>query len=132
MVSSKWKVTFAMLAFLMAIPSLARAQSAITGLVRDASGAVLPGVTVEAASPALIEKTRAVTTDGEGRYTIVDLRPGVYTVTFSLESRTRAPNELGKQPSTARRYPVFIPSSINLPIRAISSCVGGAPRSTVL
>ncbi|MGE3956942.1 MAG: carboxypeptidase regulatory-like domain-containing protein, partial [Vicinamibacterales bacterium] len=70
---------------LLALPTLAHAQSAITGIVRDTSGAVLPGVTVEAASPALIEKTRAVTTDGEGRYNIIDLRPGVYSVTFSLE-----------------------------------------------
>jgi hypothetical protein len=85
MISSRWKVGFAVLVCLAAAPGLARAQSAITGLVKDASGAVLPGVTVEAASPALIEKTRAVATDGEGRYTIVDLRPGVYTVTFSLE-----------------------------------------------
>ena len=85
MFSSKWRVAFAVLASLVALPSLAHAQSALTGIVRDTSGAVLPGVTVEAASPALIEKTRAVTTDGEGRYNIVDLRPGVYTVTFSLE-----------------------------------------------
>ena len=76
MFSSKWKVAFAVLACLVALPSLAHAQSAIAGIVRDTSGAVLPGVTVEAASPALIEKTRAVTTDGEGRYNIVDLRPG--------------------------------------------------------
>src|SRR5262245_57591278 len=69
---------------LLALPTVARAQSAIAGLVRDTSGAVMPGVTVEAASPALIEKVRSVTTDGEGRYQIVDLRPGVYTVTFSL------------------------------------------------
>ncbi|MBS1818237.1 MAG: TonB-dependent receptor [Acidobacteria bacterium] len=84
MVSSKWKV-MALFVALLALPAVARAQSAITGIVRDTSGAVLPGVTVEAASPALIEKTRAVTTDGEGRYNIVDLRPGVYSVTFSLE-----------------------------------------------
>jgi hypothetical protein len=70
---------------LLLCPAAARAQSAIAGVVRDTSGAVLPGVTVEAASPALIERTRAATTDGQGRYTIVDLRPGVYTVTFSLE-----------------------------------------------
>jgi hypothetical protein len=75
----------ALLTCLVAWPSLAHAQSAIAGVVRDTSGAVLPGVTVEAASPALIEKTRTVTTDGDGRYNIVDLRPGVYTVTFSLE-----------------------------------------------
>jgi hypothetical protein len=85
MLSSKWRVAFAVLAGLVAMPSLAHAQSAIAGIVRDTSGAVLPGVTVEAASPALIEKTKAVTTDGQGRYNIVDLRPGVYSVTFSLE-----------------------------------------------
>src|SRR5438094_6858463 len=60
------------------------AQSALTGVVKDATGGVLPGVTVEAASPALIEKVRAVTTDSAGLYRIVDLRPGTYTVTFSL------------------------------------------------
>jgi hypothetical protein len=85
MFSSKWKVALSLLVCLAAWPSLAHAQSAITGVVRDTSGAVLPGVTVEAASPALIEKTRSVTTNGEGRYQIVDLRPGVYSVTFSLE-----------------------------------------------
>src|SRR3954469_5116398 len=84
MFSSKWKLAFAVLACLVAVPSLAHAQSAIAGAVRDSSGAVLPGVTVEAASPALIEKTRTVTTDGQGQYKIVDLRPGTYQVTFSL------------------------------------------------
>src|SRR6266566_3992092 len=62
----------------------AQQTSAITGVVKDISGAVLPGVTVEASSPALIEKTRTATTDGEGRYNIVDLQPGTYTVTFTL------------------------------------------------
>ena len=56
--------------------SAAFAQGTIAGVVRDASGAVLPGVTVEAASPALIEKVRNATTDGTGRYRIEDLRPG--------------------------------------------------------
>jgi len=65
-------------------PSAARAQSAIAGVVKDTSGAVLPGVTVEASSDVLIEKARTVTTDGAGQYKIVDLRPGVYTVTFTL------------------------------------------------
>ena len=53
--------------------------------MRDVSGAVLPGVTVEAASPALIEKARTVVTDGEGQYKIVSLSPGRYNVTFSLD-----------------------------------------------
>jgi hypothetical protein len=66
------------------VPSTAYAQAAITGVVRDASGGVLPGVTVEAASPALIEKVRSVVTDDTGQYRIVDLRPGAYAVTFTL------------------------------------------------
>ena len=65
-------------------PSVASAQSAITGLVRDTSGAVMPGVTVEVASPVLIEKVRSAVSDDQGRYQIIDLRPGVYTVTFTL------------------------------------------------
>jgi uncharacterized membrane protein len=65
-------------------PTLAFAQ-AIVGTVKDASGAVLPGVTVEASSPALIEKTRSATTDSVGKYSIDDLRPGSYTVTFTLQ-----------------------------------------------
>ena len=56
----------------------------IAGTVRDTTGAVLPGVTVEASSPALIEKVRTVATDGEGQYKIIELRPGTYTVTFTL------------------------------------------------
>ena len=66
-------------------PAVASAQSGITGVVKDASQGVLPGVTVEAASPALIEKIRTVVTDDQGRYAIVDLRPGVYTVTFTMQ-----------------------------------------------
>jgi hypothetical protein len=73
----------AALLFLLA-PASASAQSALSGLVRDTSGAVMPGVSVEASSPVLIEKVRSVVTDGEGRYSIVDLRPGTYTVVFTL------------------------------------------------
>ena len=66
--------------------SVAFAQTgSIAGVAKDTSGAVLPGVTVEAASPVLIEKVRSVVTDGQGVYKIIDLRPGAYTVTFSLE-----------------------------------------------
>jgi hypothetical protein len=72
-----------MLAALL-LPTMASAQASLAGVVKDASGAVLPGVTVEAASPALIEKTRAVVTDGGGTYKIENLRPGAYTVTFTL------------------------------------------------
>jgi hypothetical protein len=72
------------IAFVMVAPALAYAQGSIVGLVKDASGAVLPGVTVEAASPALIEKMRSVVTDGTGQYRIESLRPGPYTVTFTL------------------------------------------------
>ena len=57
---------------------------AIAGLVKDTSGAVLPGVVVEVASPALIEKVRSAVTDGQGNYKVVDLRPGTYAVTFTL------------------------------------------------
>jgi hypothetical protein len=71
-------------AFVACLPAAALAQAEITGVARDTSGAVLPGVTVEAASPALIEKVRTVVTDGNGQYRIVDLRPGAYTVTFTL------------------------------------------------
>src|SRR5450755_3531771 len=68
----------------LALPATARAQSAFAGVVKDATGAVLPGVTVEASSPALIEKVRSVTTDAAGAYRIENLRPGTYTITFSL------------------------------------------------
>jgi hypothetical protein len=65
-------------------PAAVLAQGSISGVVRDTSGAVLPGVTVEAASPVLIEKARTAVTDGAGQYRIVDLRPGTYAVTFTL------------------------------------------------
>lgn len=70
---------------LVLTPMMASAQtSSISGTVRDASGGVLPGVTVEVSSPALIEKTRSTVTGGSGQYTILALRPGIYTVKFEL------------------------------------------------
>jgi carboxypeptidase family protein len=75
----------------VAAPSVASAQSgqsAIAGVVRDSTGAVLPGVTVEASSPALIEKSRSAVTDEAGQYRVVDLRPGTYRVTFTLQGFT--------------------------------------------
>jgi len=69
---------------LLALPTAALAQAVITGTVKDTSAAVLPGVTVEASSPTLIEKVRTGVSDGNGVYRIEDLRPGTYTVTFTL------------------------------------------------
>ena len=74
----------AVAALIILIPAGARAQAVIAGSVRDTSGAVLPGVTVEASSPALIEKVRTSISDSSGQYRVEDLRPGVYKVTFTL------------------------------------------------
>ena len=68
----------------LALPSLALAQGTIAGQVTDTSGSVVPGVTVEASSPALIEGVRTAATDGGGRYQIANLRPGTYKVSFTL------------------------------------------------
>ncbi len=92
---------------LLALPALVHAQSAITGVVKDTSGAVLPGVTVEASSDALIEKSKAVVTDGDGVYRIVDLRPGTYVVTFTLPGF-----------STLRRDGIELPSEFTATINA--------------
>src|SRR5580692_3172019 len=79
-----WKSNAICLSLFMIAPVVMHAQNGIAGTVKDASGAVLSGVVVVASSPALIEKTRSVVTDGIGQYKIVDLRPGTYTVTFTL------------------------------------------------
>ena len=78
------KAVLLAVAALCLVPGAAQAQSTFTGVVKDTSGAVLPGVTVEAASAVLIEKTRTVVTDEGGAYRLVDLRPGVYSLSFSL------------------------------------------------
>ena len=72
-------------ALLILAPAAVFAQSSITGVVRDTSGGVLPGVTVDASSPALIEGSKSAVTDANGIYRVVDLRPGPYVVTFSLQ-----------------------------------------------
>ncbi|HEX7281761.1 MAG TPA: carboxypeptidase-like regulatory domain-containing protein, partial [Vicinamibacterales bacterium] len=77
-------VGLAVFASLVVFPLVARAQGSITGAVKDPSGAVLPGVTVEVASPALIEQTRQAVTDSNGNYRIVDLPPGTYSATYTL------------------------------------------------
>src|SRR5262245_26115356 len=78
--TAKYAAVLALL--LLPVPVLA--QGSLTGAVRDASGAVLPGVTVEVSSPVLIEKTRSAVTDGTGQYRIIDLSPGVYVLTATL------------------------------------------------
>ena len=69
---------------LLPIVAAAQGTGVIAGSVKDASGAVLPGVTIEASSPALIEKVRTAATDGSGQYKVIQLPPGVYSVTFTL------------------------------------------------
>ena len=80
---------------------------AIAGVARDPSGAMLPGVTVEAASPALIEKVRSVATDDSGQYKVVDLRPGTYTVTFTLSGF-----------ATLKREGLEVVSGVTVPVNA--------------
>ena len=86
-------VLTASLASILLLPAASFAQASITGVVKDSSGAVLPGVTVEAASPALIEKVRTAVTDSTGQYRIVDLAPGEYSVTFALTGFTTVRRE---------------------------------------
>jgi hypothetical protein len=100
-------VALATFAWLAAVPQIVQAQSVITGVVKDDSGGVLPGVNVEAASDVLIEKVRGATTDGSGQYRIIDLRPGIYTITFSLQ---------GFQ--TIRRDKVELPSEFTMTLNA--------------
>ena len=84
----KGVLTPAIVSMMVIVPAVGRAQSqvsgSIAGVVKDTTGAVLPGVTVEAASPALIEKVQTAVTDDQGQYKILALRPGTYSVTFSL------------------------------------------------
>jgi len=79
--------------WLLVLPVTAHAQATLAGVVKDTSGAVLPGVTVEAASPVLIEKTRAAVTDGTGQYRLPELPPGPYTLTFTLTGFTTVKRE---------------------------------------
>ena len=76
----------AVVAAILILPGALHAQerASIVGVVQDSSSAVMPGVTIEASSPSLIEQVRSTISDTNGRYAIIDLRPGIYTVTFSL------------------------------------------------
>jgi len=82
--TSPWRTSAWWLAAPADLYAQGAVQASITGLVRDGSGGILPGVTIEAASPALIEKVRTAVTDGTGRYRIISLPPGTYDVTFTL------------------------------------------------
>jgi len=113
--------------FLLLLSSTASAQSTISGLAKDSSGAVMAGVKVEAASEALIERSRTVTTNGEGRYAIVDVRPGSYTVTFTMEG------------FNAVKLQVEVPANVTVPVDADmkpgrwarpSKCRRSSPPST--
>src|SRR5881275_1632753 len=85
MSKSKWlPIALALAGTLLGTTGAFAQTGSIAGQVKDTSGAVLPGVTVEASSPVLIEKVRTATSDGQGNYKIIDLRPGTYTVTFML------------------------------------------------
>ena len=86
------------------LPTLAYAQAQIVGQVRDESGGVLPGVTVEAASPAIIEKVRSAVTDDQGRYRIEALRPGTYKLTFSLAGFSTVARDGHRRAVGSRRH----------------------------
>ncbi len=96
----------AVLPMVVLFASLASAQSTISGQVRDSSGAVIAGVKVEAASEALIERSRTETTNENGRYTIVDVRPGLYTMTFTLPGFSTVKQE------------VTVPANVSVPVDA--------------
>jgi hypothetical protein len=89
------------------VGAFAQTGSSIAGVVKDTTGAVLPGVTVEASSPALIEKVRTVVTDGQGQYKIIDLVPGPYTVTFALAGF-----------NTVKREGIDLPASFTATVNA--------------
>lgn len=105
---------------LMIFAPAARAQSGIAGVVRDATGAVLPGVTVEAGSDALIEKIRSASTDGQGQFRIIDLRPGLYVVTFTLPGF-----------NTVRREGVELPTSFTATIN-IEMRIGSLEETVIV
>src|SRR5438874_9723443 len=99
------RVLVGVLALMLLLPAASYAQSAIAGVVKDTTGAVLPGVTVEASSPVLIEQTRSATTDSQGQYKILDLRPGTYSVTFSLPGF-----------ATVKRDGIELPANFTAPV----------------
>ena len=130
-----WTCSVVMMVTLL-LPGRGLAQSAIAGTVKDATGAVMPGVTVEASSPVLIEKTKSAVTDGSGQYRIIDLRPGIYTVTFTLRGLLdRHPR--GRRPAQPPSRPTSTPNCASARSRRASPCrarhrwsTSRAPRSS--
>ena len=100
-------VSLLALVCVVSAPAVSLAQSAIAGVVKDTTGAIMPGVTVEAASPALLERVRTAVTDDRGVYQIVDLRPGTYTVSFTLTGFT-----------TVRREDLELPGNFTATVNA--------------
>jgi hypothetical protein len=105
----------------------AQSSGGIAGMVKDTTGAVMPGVTVEAASPVLIEKVRAVVTDDKGEYKIVDLRPGTYTVTFTLAGFSSVKRE-GLELNTG----VTLPVSAELKVGSLEETITVSGASPVV
>ena len=106
------------LIFLLLSPGQAAAQSSIQGTVTDSSGASMAGVTVEASSPALIERSKTVTTNGEGRYSVIDLRPGTYSVTFKITGfTTQKRDNVDVQAGTA------VPVSVEMGVGSVGETV---------
>jgi len=103
---------------LVFLPAAAAAQSAFSGVVKDPSGAVLPGVTIEVSSPVLIERTRSVVTDGAGRYTIVDLRPGTYKMTVGLVGFATVVRDAVELPGNTT-----VPINVELKVGAVEESV---------
>ena len=87
------RATFVLVGCVMLVPAVAHAQATLAGVVRDTTGAVMPGVTVEASSDALIDRVRTTVTDGNGQWRIVDLRPGIYVLKFSLSGFSQVVQE---------------------------------------
>ena len=118
-------LAIALFIIIFGAPGVAIAQSGIAGVVRDSSGAVLPGVAVEATSPALIEKVRATVTDGGGAYILNDLRPGQYSVTFTLPGFTTVVRN-------GIDLPAFFTATVNvqLSVGELQETVSGTPEGS--
>ena len=123
------RIILGALLFVALLPVTAAAQtSAIAGPVRDASGAVLPGATVEAASPALLERVRAGVTNDSGQYKIATLRPGIYTITFTMPGFNVVKQEnieLTKEAADQAKQAYHEANNVNVKIAKLTELVAG-------